>query len=38
MMARLNQNVIRLLSPERLQGYDNNISKHSQNHTQNSLA
>ena len=31
MMARSNQNVIRLLSQERLQGYDNNISKHSQN-------
>lgn len=30
-MARSNQNVIRLLSQERLQGYDNNISKHSQN-------
>lgn len=31
MMARSNPNVIRLLSQERLQGYDNNISKHSQN-------
>ena len=31
MMARLKQNLIRLLSQERLQGYDNNISKHSQN-------
>lgn len=30
-MARSNQNVIRLLSQERLQGYDNNIGKHSQN-------
>lgn len=31
MMARSNQNIIRLLSQERLQGYGNNISKHSQN-------
>lgn len=30
-MARSNQNIIRLLSQERLQGYGNNISKHSQN-------